>query len=78
MNANALRLPAFRMLRTMNARSTAIAATLANGLDLPEAVREAQEYTWQALSAAFRPGMGQYIPDRFFWAREVSDGSSRT
>jgi len=58
--------------------ASAIAATLANGLDLPEAVREAQEYTWQALSAAFRPGMGQYIPDRFFWAREVSDGSSRT
>jgi biopolymer transport protein ExbB len=29
MNANALRLPAFRMLRTMNPRTTAIAATLA-------------------------------------------------
>lgn len=51
--------------------ASAIAAALANGLDLPEAVREAQEYTWQALAAAFRPGMGQFIPDRFFWAREV-------
>jgi len=50
--------------------ASAIAATLANGLALPEAVREAQEYTWQALAAAFRPGMGQYIPDRLFWARE--------
>ena len=50
--------------------ASAIAAMLANGLDLSEAVREAQEYTWQTLAAAFRPGMGQSIPDRFFWARE--------
>jgi hydroxymethylpyrimidine/phosphomethylpyrimidine kinase len=58
--------------------ASAIAATLAKGLNLPEAVREAQEYTWQALAAAFRPGMGQYIPDRFFWAREVNEGGSQT
>ena len=51
--------------------ASAIAATLANGLDVPEAVREAQEYTWQTLAAGFRPGMGQHIPDRFFWAREA-------
>ena len=53
--------------------ASAIAATLANGLDIPEAVREAQEYTWQTLNAGFRPGMGQHIPDRFFWARELED-----
>lgn len=53
--------------------ASAIAATLANGLDIPEAVREAQEYTWQALNAGFRPGMGQHIPDRFFWARETEE-----
>jgi hydroxymethylpyrimidine/phosphomethylpyrimidine kinase len=53
--------------------ASAIAATLANGLDIPEAVREAQEYTWQTLNAGFRPGMGQQIPDRFFWAREAED-----
>jgi hydroxymethylpyrimidine/phosphomethylpyrimidine kinase len=53
--------------------ASAIAATLANGLDIPEAVREAQEYTWQTLNAGFRPGMGQYIPDRFFWAREAEE-----
>ena len=53
--------------------ASAIAATLANGLDIPEAVREAQEYTWQTLNAGFRPGMGQHIPDRFFWAREGED-----
>ena len=50
--------------------ASAIAAMLANGLDVSDAVREAQEYTWQALAAGFRPGMGQYLPDRFFWARE--------
>ncbi len=49
--------------------ASAIAANLANGLELAEAVREAQDYTWQSLAAGFRPGMGQYIPDRFFWAR---------
>ena len=53
--------------------ASAIAATLANGLDIPEAVREAQEYTWQTLNAGFRPGMGQHIPDRFFWALEAED-----
>jgi hydroxymethylpyrimidine/phosphomethylpyrimidine kinase len=46
---------------------------LANGLELPEAAREAQEYTWQTLKKAYRPGMGQHLPDRLFWAREESD-----
>jgi hydroxymethylpyrimidine/phosphomethylpyrimidine kinase len=54
--------------------ASALAALLANGLDIPEAVREAQEYTWQALAAGFRPGMGQNLPDRFFWARELQAG----
>jgi hydroxymethylpyrimidine/phosphomethylpyrimidine kinase len=49
--------------------ASAIAANLANGLDIADAVRDAQEYTWQALANGFRPGMGQHIPDRFFWAR---------
>ena len=49
--------------------ASAIAGTLANGLPLPDAVREAQAYTWETLNHAFRPGMGQAIPDRLFWAR---------
>lgn len=53
--------------------ASAIAANLANGLEVPEAVREAQEFTWQSLAAGFRPGMGQVIPDRFFWARHDED-----
>ena len=50
--------------------ASAIAATIANGLAIGDAVKDAQEYTWQTLKAAFRPGMGQHIPDRLFWARE--------
>ena len=50
--------------------AAAIAATLANGLGIEDAVRDAQEYTWQTLRQAFRPGMGQHLPDRMFWARE--------
>jgi hydroxymethylpyrimidine/phosphomethylpyrimidine kinase len=55
--------------------ASAIAANLANGLDLEDAVRDAQDYTWQTLNAGFRPGMGQYIPDRLFWAREAGDAA---
>ena len=50
--------------------ASAIAATIANGLPMNEAVKDAQEYTWQSLKSAFRAGMGQHIPDRLFWARE--------
>jgi hydroxymethylpyrimidine/phosphomethylpyrimidine kinase len=50
--------------------ASAIAAMLANGLELPEAVREAQDFTWHALQKGYRPGMGQTLPDRLFWARE--------
>lgn len=53
--------------------ASAIAAGLANGLSITEGVYEAQEYTWQSLKAGFRPGMGQYLPDRLFWAREEAD-----
>ena len=53
--------------------ASAIAASIAHGLDIPDAVKEAQEYTWQTLKAGFRPGMGQYIPDRLFWARDEDD-----
>ena len=49
--------------------ASAIAALLAQDVDVPDAVKEAQEYTWQALKSGFRPGMGQHIPDRLFWAR---------
>lgn len=50
--------------------ASAIAAHLANGISMPEAVTGAQQYTWRTLAAGFRPGMGQFIPDRLFWSRE--------
>lgn len=53
--------------------ASAIAALLAHGSSLDDAVREAQEYTWQTLQAGFRPGMGQFIPDRLFWARHAAE-----
>ncbi len=53
--------------------ASAIAAMLANGLTLADAAREAQEYTWQSLAKAYRPGMGQFVPDRLFWARDEKD-----
>jgi hydroxymethylpyrimidine/phosphomethylpyrimidine kinase len=53
--------------------AAAIAAALANGLPVIEGVYEAQEYTWQSLKAGFRPGMGQYLPDRLFWARDEAE-----
>jgi hydroxymethylpyrimidine/phosphomethylpyrimidine kinase len=50
--------------------ASAIAAHLAGGVDVADAVVGAQEYTWRTLAAGFRPGMGQFIPDRLFWSRE--------
>lgn len=47
--------------------ATATAALLAHGLEAFDAIVEAQEYTWNTLSAAYRPGKGQYNPNRFFW-----------
>jgi len=53
--------------------ASAIAAHLANGIDIEEAIRGAQEYTWRTLAAGFRPGMGQFIPDRLFWSQEEDE-----
>jgi hydroxymethylpyrimidine/phosphomethylpyrimidine kinase len=58
-----------RFLGAGNTLSAALVGALAHGMEVPEAVREAQEFTWQSLAAAFRPGMGQALPDRFFWLR---------
>jgi len=48
--------------------SSAIAAILATGQTVDNSVAIAQEYTWHALNAGFRPGMGQHLPNRFFQA----------
>ncbi|VVD83663.1 Hydroxymethylpyrimidine/phosphomethylpyrimidine kinase [Pandoraea nosoerga] len=61
--------PANNVAGAIDTLAAAVAAMLANGLAVPEAVREAQEYLQQVLENAFRPGMGRHFPDRFFWAR---------
>ncbi len=48
--------------------SAALASLLASGSELHLAVGEALAFLDQALDAGFRPGMGNVIPDRFFWA----------
>ncbi len=48
--------------------ASSIAALLALGLDPFTAISEAQEFTWNALASAYRPGHGQSIPNRLFWA----------
>jgi len=53
--------------------ASAIAAFLARGESVPEAVRAALDYTWRTLEAGFRAGRGQLLPDRFVDARPVRD-----
>ncbi len=57
--------------------ASAIAALLAQGVDMATAIKDAQEYTYETLRNGFRPGMGQFIPDRLFWAREEPTDDSQ-
>lgn len=54
--------------------AAAIAGLLAQGLEPFTAIHEAQEYTWETLKQGYRIGMGQYLPNRLFWAQ--GDGES--
>ncbi|MDQ6684422.1 MAG: bifunctional hydroxymethylpyrimidine kinase/phosphomethylpyrimidine kinase [Pseudomonadota bacterium] len=54
--------------------SAGLAALLATGVELHAAVGEALAFLDQALDAGFRPGMGNVIPDRFFWALPGEEG----
>ncbi len=56
--------------------SATMAALLANGLDVPEAAFEAQEFTIAAIVNAHRLGMGKLVPDRYFWAREADESEA--
>lgn len=49
--------------------SAALAALLATGSDLTEATSEALSYLDRCLDGGFRPGMGNILPDRMFWAQ---------
>ncbi len=50
--------------------ASAIAALLAQDLDPFTAINEAQEFTWQSLLTAYKPGQGQHHPNRLFWVDE--------
>jgi hydroxymethylpyrimidine/phosphomethylpyrimidine kinase len=47
--------------------ASAIAGLLAQAIDIVDACRHAQEYTWASLQHGYRIGMGQLIPDRLSW-----------
>lgn len=55
--------------------ASAIAAMLAQGLEPFMAIHEAQQFTWESLQQGYRLGMGQYHPNRLFWARD-EDGAN--
>ena len=44
--------------------AAAIAAQLARKQDPVTAIRSAQAFTWHALQRGYRPGLGQYLPNR--------------
>ena len=48
--------------------AAALASLLAAGSELQAAVGEALAFLDQSLDSGFRPGMGNVVPDRFFWA----------
>ncbi|MEY4768268.1 MAG: hypothetical protein RL637_907 [Pseudomonadota bacterium] len=47
--------------------ASSIAGLLAQGLDPLTAIAESQDYTWNALAEAYKVGLGQHNPQRFFW-----------
>jgi hydroxymethylpyrimidine/phosphomethylpyrimidine kinase len=54
--------------------SAALAALIATGTELIESVTEALSYLDRCLESGFRPGMGNVLPDRLFWAHpEIDD-----
>lgn len=49
--------------------AAAIAGYLSLDIEVVEAVRKGQNFTWQSLKHGFCPGSGQSIPDRASWNR---------
>ena len=49
--------------------AAAIAGYLAHHLTVPDAVQQAQRFTWESLNSAERQGFGQHIPDRSYWKK---------
>ena len=58
--------------------TAALCALLASGTDLAEATSEALSYLDRCLDGGFRPGMGNVVPDRLFWAQQDTDEAELT
>jgi hydroxymethylpyrimidine/phosphomethylpyrimidine kinase len=58
--------------------SAALAALVASGSDLAAAATEALGYLDRCLDGGFRPGMGNVIPDRLFWAQPECEAEPLT
>lgn len=54
--------------------AASLAAAMSAGLELEKASQDAQAFTWNTLAHGFRPGMGQFVPDRLFWAHDPDEG----
>ncbi|MEQ1635488.1 MAG: hydroxymethylpyrimidine/phosphomethylpyrimidine kinase [Methylococcales bacterium] len=50
--------------------AASIAGLIAHGIEAFIAINEAQEYTWNALNAAYQTGHGQLNPNRLFWVED--------
>lgn len=46
-----------------------LAGYMAHGLDINEAVQQAQRFTWESLNHGIRAGFGQFLPNRSYWNR---------
>jgi hydroxymethylpyrimidine/phosphomethylpyrimidine kinase len=53
--------------------SAALTALIASETELTESVSEALSYLDRCLGSGFRPGMGNVLPDRLFWAQPEDD-----
>jgi hydroxymethylpyrimidine/phosphomethylpyrimidine kinase len=58
--------------------SASLAALVASGTDLAAAATEALSYLDRCLDAGFRPGMGNVVPDRLFWAQPEGETQQLT
>ena len=58
--------------------SASLAALVASGSDLAAAATEALGYLDRCLDGGFRPGMGNVIPDRLFWAQPEGEAEPLT
>jgi len=54
--------------------AASLAGLIAQGLEPPAAVNEAQQYTWDCLRHGYRIGRGQHLPNRLFWAGSTRRG----